>query len=163
LIQKNAEGTIDAKSRVSMPTRFRSCFEEDANLVLWFPFGEKFPYLILADETVFRKIKKREYARAPQEKRSEVNRLFNAYSESVALDKNARFVIPPAFMERSKLECEKKAFYVGQDTHLEIWALDVWKEREQAFMAGIFSGQSMCPINFAPEPSDLEEDEEGEI
>ncbi|MCL2107225.1 MAG: hypothetical protein FWH26_09270 [Oscillospiraceae bacterium] len=143
ILEGAAEGTVDAKNRITVPTKFREAFENE-RLVLWGPKDKHAPCLILATREEFGRIFDREYSRATPQQQERVMRRFQVGRESVDLDKNARFVLPPRFFAKTGIRAEEKVFFIGCCTYLEIWALEAWDKLQD--------GDDDFAPNFAPDP-----------
>jgi MraZ protein len=128
-LRGNAEGTMDAKGRITVPTRFRPMFE-GKELVLWEPQGLAQPFLMLSTGEYFDKVAEREYARADKEDRQEVLHDILGHMDEIELDSAARFVIPEKYCAKAGYERGKKLFFLANRDYLEIWALEVWNNRE---------------------------------
>jgi len=128
----NAEGTLDAKGRAAVPTKFRPMFEDKDNLVLWEPQGLNQPYLVLTSDDYFDEIIEREYAEADKADRVDLTHDIYGHMDDVELDSASRFVIHEKYNEKAGFARGEKLFFLANKTYMEIWSLQVWKQREAA-------------------------------
>ena len=123
------EHTIDAKGRLSMPSKLRRdmgetfivtkgldgclfAFSQDE----WKNFETKLKSLPLSDKNA------RNFVR-----------FFLAGATECEIDKQGRFLIPSNLREAGKLE--KEAIIIGVGTRLEIWNKDVWTSKDEEISA----------------------------
>lgn len=123
------EHTIDAKGRLSMPSKLRRDMGEafivtkglDGCLFAfsqeeWKNFETKLKSLPLSDKNA------RNFVR-----------FFLAGATECEIDKQGRFLIPSNLREAAKLE--KEAVIIGVGTRLEIWNKDVWTSKDEEISA----------------------------
>ena len=123
------EHTIDAKGRLSMPSKLRRdigeafivtkgldgclfAFSQDE----WKNFETKLKALPLSDKNA------RNFVR-----------FFLAGATECEIDKQGRFLIPSNLREAGKLE--KEAVIIGVGTRLEIWNKEVWTSKDEEISA----------------------------
>ena len=123
------EHTIDAKGRLSMPSKLRRdmgeafivtkgldgclfAFSQDE----WKNFETKLKALPLSDKNA------RNFVR-----------FFLAGATECEIDKQGRFLIPGNLREAAKLE--KEAVIIGVGTRLEIWNKEVWASKDEGISA----------------------------
>ena len=123
------EHTIDAKGRLSMPSKLRRdmgeafivtkgldgclfAFSQDE----WKNFETKLKSLPLSDKNA------RNFVR-----------FFLAGATECEIDKQGRFLIPSNLRETAKLE--KEAIIIGVGTRLEIWNKEVWTSKDEEISA----------------------------
>lgn len=123
------EHTIDAKGRLSMPSKLRRdmgeafivtkgldgclfAFSQDE----WKNFETKLKSLPLSDKNA------RNFVR-----------FFLAGATECEIDKQGRFLIPSNLREAGKLE--KEAVIIGVGTRLEIWNKDIWISKDEEISA----------------------------
>lgn len=147
LLRGNAEGTLDAKGRATVPTKFRPMFEGKDNLVLWEPQGEKQPYLLLTSEDYFDEIIEREYADAEKHKRLDLTHDVWGHMDDIELDGASRFPIQEKYYEKAGFARGEKLFFLANKTYIEIWPLQVWKNRE------IERRGERSLLDYTPDPS----------
>ena len=123
------EHTIDAKGRLSMPSKLRRDMGEafivtkglDGCLFAfsqneWKNFETKLKSLPLSDKNA------RNFVR-----------FFLAGATECEIDKQGRFLIPSNLREAGKLE--KEAVIIGVGTRLEIWNKDIWNSKDEEISA----------------------------
>ena len=123
------EHTIDAKGRLSMPSKLRRDMGEafivtkglDGSLFAfsqdeWKNFETKLKALPLSDKNA------RNFVR-----------FFLAGATECEIDKQGRFLIPSNLREAGKLE--KEAVIIGVGTRLEIWNKEVWVSKDEEISA----------------------------
>ena len=123
------EHTIDAKGRLSMPSKLRRDMGEafivtkglDGCLFAfsqeeWKNFETKLKSLPLSDKNA------RNFVR-----------FFLAGATECVIDKQGRFLIPSNLREAGKLE--KEAVIIGVGTRLEIWNKDIWNSKDEEISA----------------------------
>ena len=123
------EHTIDAKGRLSMPSKLRRDMGEafivtkglDGWLFAfsqeeWKNFETKLKALPLSDRNA------RNFVR-----------FFLAGATECEIDKQGRFLIPSNLREAGKLE--KEAVIIGVGTRLEIWNKDIWNSKDEEISA----------------------------
>jgi division/cell wall cluster transcriptional repressor MraZ len=145
LLRGNAEGTLDMKGRATVPTKFRAMFE-GKDLVLWEPQGLHQPYLLLTCDDYFDEIVEREYALAEKRDREELLRDIYGHMDDIELDSAARFVIHEKYNEKAGFERGQKLFFLAYQKYIEVWPLDVWKDREAA------RRQDRSMLDYTPDP-----------
>ncbi|MDR0532092.1 MAG: hypothetical protein LBG83_08520 [Oscillospiraceae bacterium] len=145
-LRGNAEGTMDAKGRATVPTKFRGIFEGKDDLVLWEPQGLDQPFLVLTSDEYFDAIYEREYALAEKERRQDLLHEVLGHMDDVELDANARFVVPEKYFGKAGFDKGGKLFFLANKTYVEIWSLPVWKMREAARRA------DRSLMDFTPDP-----------
>ena len=123
------EHTIDAKGRLSMPSKLRRdmgeafivtkgldgclfAFSQDE----WKNFETKLKALPLSDRNA------RNFVR-----------FFLAGATECEIDKQGRFLIPSNLREAAKLE--KEAVIIGVGTRLEIWNKEIWSSKDEEISA----------------------------
>lgn len=123
------EHTIDAKGRLSMPSKLRRdmgeafivtkgldgclfAFSQDE----WKNFETKLKSLPLSDKNA------RNFVR-----------FFLAGATECEIDKQGRFLIPSNLREAGKLE--KEAIIIGVGTRLEIWNKEIWTSKDEEISA----------------------------
>ena len=123
------EHTIDAKGRLSMPSKLRRdmgeafivtkgldgclfAFSQDE----WKNFETKLKSLPLSDKNA------RNFVR-----------FFLAGATECEIDKQGRFLIPSNLREAGKLE--KEAVIIGVGTRLEIWNKEIWASKDEEISA----------------------------
>jgi DNA-binding transcriptional regulator/RsmH inhibitor MraZ len=158
-LRGNAEGTLDAKGRATVPAKFRPMFEgegkdgrdEKEELVLWEPQGLAQPFLMLTTGQYFDEVIEREYAQADKHDRQEMLHDILGHMDEIELDSAARFVIPDKYCAKAGFRRGEKLFFLANRTYMEIWSLDVWRQREAARQ------QLRSLVDYTPEPTRRQE------
>jgi len=131
-LRGNAEGTMDAKGRAAVPTKFRGIFEGKDDLVLWEPPGRDQPFLVLTSDEYFDAVYDREYADVEKQGRQDLLHDVLGHMDDIELDQAFRFGIHEKYHEKTGLAKGEKLFFLANKTYMEIWSLQVWKARESA-------------------------------
>ena len=128
--QGHYEHSLDAKHRLSIPSRFRNAFSDgivlskdtDSCLTVWTADGQR------ADH--------RARARGQEPARPRVQAdpaLLPGQLVPVELDGSGRVIVPPPLIAHAGIE--KEVVVAGVGDHLEVWSRDRWGE-EQAALDG---------------------------
>ena len=122
------EHSVDAKGRVSVPSRFRDILAEryEGRLVLTMDFDKCIMAYPLEEwERVEEKIKS-----LPQSQKEvkDFTRFVFSNATECELDKQGRILIPPALRERAGIN--KGVVLVGIINKIEIWDPKAWQERQ---------------------------------
>lgn len=137
--------TIDAKGRVSVPSRFREripAVDGAARVVVTpDPFGE--PCLHLYPMSAWEEIERKISALPGFQKHAvRFRRRFVAHAEECEIDRAGRLLVPPYLRERARLE--KDVLWAGAITKIELWSKDAWEseaalspEEERAYRDAI--------------------------
>lgn len=123
------EHTIDAKGRLSVPSRIRETLNEryDARLVVTtydncliaYPFPE------------WQKLEEKVAALPEFQKDTKAFlRFFYSSATDCSIDKLGRILIPQTLRDYAKLEND--VILVGAFRHIEIWSKPLWEKAEQA-------------------------------
>ena len=123
------EHTIDAKGRLSMPSKLRRDMGE-AFIVTKGLDGCLFPFS--QDEWKNFETKLKALPLSDKNARNFV-RFFLAGATECEIDKQGRFLIPSNLREAGKLE--KEAVIIGVGTRLEIWNKEVWTSKDEEISA----------------------------
>jgi len=128
----NYEHSLDAKHRLSIPSRFRAAFssglvlakDSDACISVWTPEAH--------ESTVERALGGKnplgsEYKR--------IQRFFQGNSFDLELDSSGRVTLPPPLMTHAGVE--KEVVVAGVGDHLEVWGNERWQEEQEALDASI--------------------------
>ena len=126
------EHSLDAKHRLSIPSRFRAAFssglvlakDSDACISVWTPDAH--------EHTVDRALQGKnplgsEYKR--------IQRYFGGNSFDLELDSSGRVTLPPPLMSHAGVE--KEVVVAGVGDHLEVWGSERWQEEQIALDASI--------------------------
>jgi MraZ protein len=121
------EHSVDAKGRVSIPSRFREIIAEryEGNLVLTMDFDKCITVYPLEEwERLEEKI--RALPQMQKEVKEFMRFVFSTATEC-ELDKQGRILIPPVLRERAGIN--KSVMVVGIIGKMEIWDTAVWDAR----------------------------------
>ena len=117
---------VDAKGRVSIPSKMRKNIEPAANLTFVLTRGlEKCLYAYPLDE--WKKLEEtiRQMPQSNEKDRFFV-RMLMQWSEEVALDTQFRLLLPKTLMEFANIE--KEVFFIGVLDHIELWNPGLFKK-----------------------------------
>jgi MraZ protein len=121
------EHTIDAKGRLSIPSRFRATLSEryDPTLVVTAYDGCLIAYPLAEWQALEQRA-----AGLPEFKRDTIAflRFFYSSATDCPIDKLGRVLIPLSLRDYAKLE--KDVILVGAFRHLEIWSKALWDKAE---------------------------------
>ncbi|WP_220720268.1 division/cell wall cluster transcriptional repressor MraZ [Agarivorans litoreus] len=125
---------LDAKGRMTMPTRYREWLMEECHgqLVCTIDINHRclLLYPLAEWEEIERKLK-RLSSMNPAERR--LRRLLLGYADDCEMDKNGRLLIPPPLRQHADLE--KKIMLVGQLNKFELWSEEQWQQQIAADIA----------------------------
>ncbi|BEU04733.1 transcriptional regulator MraZ [Agarivorans sp. OAG1] len=125
---------LDAKGRMTMPTRYREWLMEECHgqLVCTIDINHRclLLYPLAEWEEIERKLK-RLSSMNPAERR--LQRLLLGYADDCEMDKNGRLLIPPPLRQHASLE--KKIMLVGQLNKFELWSEEQWQQQIAADIA----------------------------
>jgi MraZ protein len=145
ILRGNAEGTLDTKWRVTVPTKFRRIFEAD-NPVLWKPPGTEQPYVILSTADYYEQKYQQGLAKIPEELAEDYVRDALGSMDEIELDTACRFVVRDIFRADCSFSQGCKLFFLVNVDYMEIWSLEVWRAREEA------RRRAHSLMHFAPDP-----------
>jgi MraZ protein len=118
------EHTIDTKSRLTIPAKFRSDLASGAvvtrgidRCLFLFPMTEF--------ETLAARIRELPIT---QEQTREFRRQMFADASADIPDKQGRIILPPYLREYAGIDSQ--VTIIGLDTYIEIWPTEAWKNRE---------------------------------
>ncbi len=118
------EHTIDTKSRLTIPAKFRSDLASGTvvtrgidRCLFLFPMAEF--------ETLAARIRELPIT---QEQAREFRRQMFADASAEIPDKQGRIILPPYLREYAGIDTQ--ATLIGLDTYIEIWPTEAWKNRE---------------------------------
>lgn len=119
------ENTIDAKGRISIPSKFRetlSAFEEEKLILTNFD-GCLWAYPVKEWKKIEEKV-----AALPQFKPEvkALQRVFISAASECFLDPQGRILIPPPLREYATIE--REVVFIGMIQRIEIWAKSKWNE-----------------------------------
>jgi MraZ protein len=126
------EHSLDAKKRLSIPTRFRGAFstgtvlakQPEPCIAIWTP------------ETNEAIIERALSGLNPMgSEHRKLSRFFQGNSFEIDLDASGRVTLPPPLLAHAGIE--KEVVVVGVGDHLEVWARDRWQAEQEALDAEI--------------------------
>ncbi len=121
------EHTLDAKGRLSIPSRFRETLSEryDSRLVVTTYDGCLIAYPFMEWQKLEEKV-----AALPKFNKDTraFLRFFYSSAADCAIDKLGRILIPQTLRDYAKFE--RDVFLVGAFEHIEIWSKAVWTKAE---------------------------------
>ncbi len=121
------EHTLDAKGRLSIPSRFRETLSEryDSRLVVTTYDGCLIAYPFIEWQKLEEKV-----AALPKFNKDTraFLRFFYSNAADCAIDKLGRILIPQSLRDYAKLE--KDVFLIGAFEHIEICSKTIWEEAE---------------------------------
>lgn len=125
--------TIDPKGRLALPARYRDILtnQHEGALVLTIDTEEK--CLLLYPQAAWRLIEEKLQSLPsfnPIARR--VQRLLIGHATDLELDKNGRFLVPPAL--RTYAELDKHVVMIGQGNKFELWDEHLWEMRRDAWL-----------------------------
>ncbi|MGY5452091.1 division/cell wall cluster transcriptional repressor MraZ [Agarivorans sp. MS3-6] len=119
---------LDAKGRLTMPTRYREWLMDECQgqLVCTIDINHRclLLYPLAEWEEIERKLR-RLSSMNPAERR--LQRLLLGYADDCEMDKNGRLLIPPPLRQHASLE--KKIMLVGQLNKFELWSDEQWQQQ----------------------------------
>lgn len=126
--------TLDAKNRLTVPSRYRGALSEGAVLAL--PLDQQ-PCLGLWLPDRYAEYTERALAGLPplSTKLSEMERFFFSGSQEVELDAAGRIMIPSTMREEAGIA--KEVVVVGAGHRLEIWDRTRWAEHRPSLMQSV--------------------------
>jgi MraZ protein len=126
--------TLDAKSRLTMPARYRGALSE--GVVLAMPLDLK-PCVGVWREQDYERYTQRALADVPplSPRLTELERFFYGSSQDAELDAAGRIMVPGFLAEHAGIK--KDVVIVGVGDRLELWDRDGWNEHRQALLGGV--------------------------
>ncbi len=125
--------TIDAKGRLSVPSRYRDSLlsEESESLVVTIDTEETCLLLYPAEEW---RVIESKLQSMPSFNRAarRIQRLLIGHATDVEPDSSGRLLIPPVLREYARLE--KKVVMIGQGNKFEVWDEGLWQEKRQQWL-----------------------------
>ena len=121
----HVEHSLDAKNRLSIPTRYRAAFssgvvlakDSDACLSVWTPERQ--------DEIIELALRGKNPLASEYKT---IQRWFQSNSFDTELDSAGRVVVPPPLLEHAGIE--KEVVVAGVGDHLEVWNRERWREEQ---------------------------------
>jgi MraZ protein len=126
------EHSLDAKKRLSIPTRFRAAFSSGTVLA-----KEPEPCIAIWTPETNEAIITRALAglNPMGSEHRKLSRFFQGNSFEIDLDSSGRVTLPPPLLAHAGIE--KEVVVVGVGDHLEVWAKERWQAEQEALDAEI--------------------------
>lgn len=120
---------MDAKGRIVMPTRYRSCLQGGGIVTI----DTEERCLLLYPQAVWVEIESK-LAALPSfnAQARRIQRLLIGHATEVELDAQGRMLLPPLLREYAGLD--KRAVLVGQGKKIELWAETHWQESRSMWL-----------------------------
>jgi MraZ protein len=126
--------TLDAKGRLSIPTRYREQLLSLASPTLVVTIDTEEPCLLVYEEPEWEKIEIKLQSlpnfKNPEVKRAQ--RLLIGHATNVDVDAQGRFLLPPPLRAYAKLD--KHLFMIGQGNKFEIWDELLWNQKRELWL-----------------------------
>ncbi|MGL5268876.1 MAG: division/cell wall cluster transcriptional repressor MraZ [Spiroplasma sp.] len=123
MILGQATTTLDAKKRISIPSKFHWYFQVSENIIISRGF-ESCLVIYTVDEFVKWQEKILQQSEGLKESRILARQIF-ANSEKVVIDAKSRVTIPTSLIEISQIK--SKVIVIGMSNKLEVWSEEKWK------------------------------------
>ena len=119
---------LDAKGRLTMPTKYRNTISDQSNGNMVVTIDSEEKCLLLYPETIFSGIEKK-INNLPSftKNHRRIQRLIIGHAEDLELDSSGRILLPKPL--RMVAEMSKKITLIGQGEKFEIWSDDIWSNR----------------------------------
>lgn len=126
--------TLDAKSRLTVPARYRSALSD--GVVLAMPVDQK-PCVGVWRPEDYDSYTERALAELPplSPRLAELERFFYGSSQDADLDAAGRIMVPGFLAEHAGLR--KEVVVVGAGDRLELWDREGWDEHRTALLGGV--------------------------
>ncbi|MFC6438956.1 division/cell wall cluster transcriptional repressor MraZ [Bowmanella sp. JS7-9] len=122
---------LDAKGRLTVPTKYRQALLDDCQGQLVCTIHTKQPCLLLYPLPEWEEIEIRlSRLSSMVEHEARIQRLLLGYATEGEMDKNGRFLIPGPLRDHAGLD--KEIMMVGQMNKFELWSADNWQSRIKA-------------------------------
>ena len=136
--------TIDAKGRLSVPSRYRDSLlcEESASLVVTIDTEDTCLLLYRAEQWQLIEDKLQSLPSFNSAARR-IQRLLIGHASDIEPDGNGRLLIPPLLREYAQLD--KKGVMVGQGNKFEVWSEALWQEKREQWLKEEAQGRDELP------------------
>ena len=126
--------TLDAKNRLTVPSRYRATLSE--GVVLAMPLDQK-PCVSIWRPEAYEEFTDRALDGVPplSHRLAELERFFFGESQETELDAAGRVMIPSVMASHTGLS--KEVVVVGARDHLELWDRARWNEHRPALFEGV--------------------------
>lgn len=132
---------IDAKGRLTIPSRYRSALLDETGSTIVITIDTEQPCLLLYPTPRWLEIEQKlEQLSSFHPASRRIQRLLMGHATDVELDNQGRILLPPLLREYAHLE--KTAMLVGQGKKFEIWNEAQWEAGRSAWLADATSGLS---------------------
>ena len=119
---------LDAKGRLTMPTKYRNTISDQSNGNMVVTIDSEEKCLLLYPETIFSGIEKKiNDLPSFTKNHRRIQRLIIGHAEDLELDSSGRILLPKPL--RLVAEMSKKITLIGQGEKFEIWSDDIWSNR----------------------------------
>ena len=119
---------LDAKGRLTMPTKYRNTISDQSNGNMVVTVDSEEKCLLLYPETIFSGIEKKiNDLPSFTKNHRRIQRLIIGHAEDLELDSSGRILLPKPL--RLVAEMSKKITLIGQGEKFEIWSDDIWSNR----------------------------------
>jgi MraZ protein len=135
------EHSLDSKGRVIVPASLRSRFERNKDAAVVSCYLEKCLAVWPPEEFAHRLSMAMAAQDRGQEER-QMARALTGYSTKVDIDTQWRITVPSAWRDYAGLETESPVMVVGVLDRIELWKVDLWRERMAPSMEGLANGTS---------------------
>ncbi len=134
---------LDAKGRLSIPTRYRDALQTQTAQVI-ITIDTEAPCLLLYSLSEWEVIE-RKLAELPSFNpvARRIQRLLIGHATESELDANGRLLIPAVLRDYAGLQ--KEAMLVGQGRKFEIWAAERWQTARNEWLASDLAGSEEMP------------------
>lgn len=125
---------LDAKGRLTMPTRYRARLQTEANSQLILTIDTEEPCLLLYPLPEWEIIEQKIQALPSFHKATRrIQRLLIGHATELELDGSGRCLLPPLLRDYAGLE--KQIILVGQGKKFEIWSETHWHGKRNQWLA----------------------------
>ena len=119
---------LDAKGRLTMPTKYRNTISDQSNGNMVVTIDSEEKCLLLYSATIFSSIEKKiNDLPSFTKNHRRIQRLLIGHAEDLELDSSGRILLPKPL--RLVAEMSKKITLIGQGEKFEIWSDDIWSNR----------------------------------
>ena len=124
--------SLDAKGRISIPTKYRSELSKYGSneLICTIDIDQ---CLLLYPKKIWLKIEKKIMALPSLDKSSRIlQRLMVGHASELVLDSNNRILVPIELREFSNIK--KTAMFIGQGQRFEVWNYQSWNQSRDSWL-----------------------------
>jgi MraZ protein len=120
------EHTLDAKNRVSIPSRFRQSLSTQAGGNVYLVFGPNKKLWLYPDRYYEELVSRYPAELIPDEQILRYEQITFGLARLLELDKTGRIILPDKMIQRSGLG--KEVVIIGVRDHLELWNKAEWEQ-----------------------------------